>query len=413
MGTFRELVPEGPLLPHRQVLQHAWPSEARLAHHVVHLPLPKDATSAVAAYPAQLCVTVAPATYVAPATMCAATAGGSVQQLPLQPPWLLGSAEYLDHPMQAVPQAVPVQLQQAPSPQPAGGPARQLSYVPPPPPQPARSLVPTMAVPFATAAAGGGGGTAPAAAVQIVQPVMPFGQLASLPVFASPPRLLGAEPGPTSPIPNTVPTVEGIERLHPLDVYHLIRGRGCLLVDLRDQDRSAGLIELSFNEPAYSLACPPFTSRLPRLVQQWADRELVIFTCQYSAHRAPSCANWYREATSPYQRVAIMEGGFRKWESSGLPVLNATSDHEESRRADAHALEVGNRFIAADVAIPANCGFGMIQAEVGSPSAAEVKRHQAFSPAWQPQTPEVLGTRAPASPQSRLPEWLQIPLSLS
>lgn len=252
-----------------------------------------------------------------------------------------------------------------------------------------------------------------AAAVQLAQPVMPCGLAAWQPGFAAQPRLLGSEAGPTSPIPNTVPTVEGVERLHPLDVYHLIRGRGCLLVDLRDHDRSAGLIELAFHEPAYSQACPPFTVRLPRLVQQWADKELVIFTCQYSAHRAPSCANWYREATSSSQRVAIMEGGFRNWEASGLPVQNATSDPEESRRADAHALEVGNHFIASDFAMPANCGTGMLAAEAEPPNATEAKGHQASSPAWRPQTPEVLGTRAPASPQLRLPQWLQIPLSLS
>jgi len=255
--------------------------------------------------------------------------------------------------------------------------------------------------------------------MQLAQPVMPCILPARQPGFAAQPRLLGSEAAPTSPIPNispipnTVPTVEGVERLQPLDVYHLIRGRGCLLVDLRDRDRSAGLIELTFHEPAYSQACPPFTSRLPRLVQQWADRELVIFTCQYSAHRAPSCANWYREATSASQRVAIMEGGFRNWEASGLPVLDATSDPAESRRADAHALEVGNHFIATDAAMPANCGTGMLTAESEPPDATEAKGHQASSPAWRPQSPEVLGTRAPASPQLRLPHWLSIPESLS
>eukprot|EP00971_Amphidinium_carterae_P113351 2245635-Amphidinium_carterae.1 len=30
-------------------------------------------------------------------------------------------------------------------------------------------------------------------------------------------------------------------------------------------------------------------------MRQWADQPLVVFTCQYCAHRAPQCANWYKE----------------------------------------------------------------------------------------------------------------------
>merc|ERR1712007_178241 len=47
--------------------------------------------------------------------------------------------------------------------------------------------------------------------------------------------------------------------------------------------------------------------------------------CQYSAHHAPQCANWYRERASPKQRVAIMSMGFRGWEGLGLPVQDGAA----------------------------------------------------------------------------------------
>jgi len=56
------------------------------------------------------------------------------------------------------------------------------------------------------------------------------------------------------------------------------------------------------------------------LAKLWRHQPLIIFHCQYSAHRAPQCANWYREQAVQSQRVAIMDGGFRGWEATGLPV---------------------------------------------------------------------------------------------
>ncbi|CAE8600658.1 unnamed protein product [Polarella glacialis] len=152
----------------------------------------------------------------------------------------------------------------------------------------------------------------------------------------------------TTPIPNTVPTVEGVDHLHPLEVAHLLSCRGCILVDVRGEDRKSGLIGGAVHEPA--IGDIPFVTRAPALAQRWAGETLVVFTCQYSAHRAPQCANWYRPHAGPGQRVAILEGGFRGWEAAGLKVTLATPDALESTMADAYALEVGMNFAATAAA---------------------------------------------------------------
>jgi len=125
-----------------------------------------------------------------------------------------------------------------------------------------------------------------------------------------------------SPLPSqvqsAVPVVEDVETIDPVAVRELLENSKCILVDLRGDERSTGLIEGAVHEPA--IGTTPFATRVPSLVQQWADQSLVVFTCQYSAHRAPQCANWYRRVASPQQRVGILKGGFKNWEQQGLPV---------------------------------------------------------------------------------------------
>merc|ERR1711953_565207 len=119
-------------------------------------------------------------------------------------------------------------------------------------------------------------------------------------------------------LPNTVPIIEDVENIDPKTVHDLLQAKGCLLIDLRGEDRAAGLIDGAVHEPAIDAV--PFPTKVPKLVQKWADQSLVVFTCQYSAHRAPQCANWYRQKANPRQRVAILSGGFRGWQAMGLPV---------------------------------------------------------------------------------------------
>merc|ERR1712232_558620 len=88
----------------------------------------------------------------------------------------------------------------------------------------------------------------------------------------------------------------------------------------------------------------PFSQKVPYLVQQFSSIGTVVFTCQYSAHRAPTCANWYREKAHSHQRVAVMSGGFRAWEGIGLPVRHPAKSEADSKQADAHAIEQGLAF---------------------------------------------------------------------
>lgn len=144
-------------------------------------------------------------------------------------------------------------------------------------------------------------------------------------------------------LPNTVPTIGGVEHLDPEMINHLLRGQQCVLVDLRGEDRASGLIDGAVHVPAIDKV--PFLSKVPELVQRWSNEPLVVFTCQYSAHRAPQCANWYREKADKRQRVGILAGGFRGWEARGLPVVSAASNNEQGAAADEFAMQQGVHFV--------------------------------------------------------------------
>jgi rhodanese-related sulfurtransferase len=121
-------------------------------------------------------------------------------------------------------------------------------------------------------------------------------------------------------VPNAVPLAPGVERIDPTVVFELIKRGGCVLVDLRGEDRSCGTIEGAVHVQAIDSV--PFAAKVLKLVKQWSNEKLIIFHCQYSAHRAPQCANWYRDQAARNQRVAVMDGGFRGWEATGLPVIS-------------------------------------------------------------------------------------------
>lgn len=146
--------------------------------------------------------------------------------------------------------------------------------------------------------------------------------------------------------PNPVPTDAGIQHIDPMTVQGLMKEKKCILIDLRGSDRVAGLIEGALHVPCVDeVNGLPFLKRVPDLIQEWADEELVIFTCQYSAHRAPQCANWYREKARCSQNVAILSGGFRGWEQMGLPVQNPATP-SQAQQANAKAIELGNQALS-------------------------------------------------------------------
>lgn len=142
-----------------------------------------------------------------------------------------------------------------------------------------------------------------------------------------------------------VAPVEGVEILSAVELYEHLRNGTCILIDVRGDDRAAGMIAGSLHAPAIDEESGTFfISKVADYVQQWADESLVVFTCQYSAHRAPTCANKYREAASSQQRVAILSGGFRAWEGTGLPVMGQAVSETEAKAADDYAMKVGLEF---------------------------------------------------------------------
>jgi len=126
-------------------------------------------------------------------------------------------------------------------------------------------------------------------------------------------------------LPNVVQTVKDVEHIDPGEVQGLMEQRECVLVDVRGEDRASGIIAGSIHEPAFnSDGSVSFLTKVSELVEKWKDKPLIVFTCQYSVHRAPQCANWYREKAPLHQRVAVMSMGFRGWEGLGFPVQEAT-----------------------------------------------------------------------------------------
>merc|ERR1712039_892649 len=138
-------------------------------------------------------------------------------------------------------------------------------------------------------------------------------------------------------IPNLVPLAEGVESLDPHTVHEAMANGSAVLVDVRGDDRAAGLIESAVHVPVKDDV--PFHQKVHDLVKEWADQKLVVFTCQYSAHRGPWCANLYRDNASSSQRVAVLQGGFRGWESAGLHVMAAAQSSRVSSDADSLALQ--------------------------------------------------------------------------
>lgn len=196
-------------------------------------------------------------------------------------------------------------------------------------------------------------------------------------------------------LPNTVPTIKDVEHLEPVDVDEMLRTRpqSCVLVDLRGEDRSAGLIEGAVHEPVIDTV--PFTIKVPKLVERWADKELVIFTCQYSAHRAPQCANWFRDAADKKQRVAILRGGFRGWEANGLPV-KCLAQGQAARDADEVALNLGVNFVNGCLKGIPGGGFCMPTPDKTAVMASQVQ-HADPRPVTNPAT---ANTQAPSIPNA-------------
>merc|ERR1740123_2693029 len=176
----------------------------------------------------------------------------------------------------------------------------------------------------------------------------PEAQIAALCAVASVPW--PDRPASTPYVAGTVETAEGVIHLSAETVHGLLSKKYCVLVDLRGDDRASGLMAGAIHIPAIDDV--PFPVKVPELVMRWKAERIVVFTCQYSAHRAPTCANWYREQADQRQIVAVLSGGFRGWEAANLPVDDSTMG-ESRHDADRLAIELGN--IICEASSSADC----------------------------------------------------------
>lgn len=175
-------------------------------------------------------------------------------------------------------------------------------------------------------------------------------------VFADP-KIVMAASGACSAdaaasLSDEVALVQGVETLSPQLVNQLLKSRTCRLIDLRGADRAAGLIRGAESMPAFCTQAP-FPARLPELVNRCEQDRLIVFFCQFCKHRAPCCANLFRQQTdsagNTMQRVAIMDGGFRAWQKAGLPVHGECKPSEQAT-ADAFALSEGMMVVSGRAA---------------------------------------------------------------
>ena len=95
------------------------------------------------------------------------------------------------------------------------------------------------------------------------------------------------------------------------------------VVDVRDSDYIGGHIRGCLNVPS-----PSLDWKMPELVRQLKDKEIVVFHCALSQQRGPSAALSYlrerdrvfpskeqgNEEQEQKQRVYVLEGGFVKWQ---------------------------------------------------------------------------------------------------
>ncbi|CAK0887249.1 unnamed protein product, partial [Prorocentrum cordatum] len=110
------------------------------------------------------------------------------------------------------------------------------------------------------------------------QPLRSLGNLARKQVPVAVEVVVGDAPGQSAQLlpqvyvppycPHRVATIPNVEHLTPDAVRSLLSEEKCLLVDLRGEDRIAGLIEGALHVPAAGVG--GFLGRCPELVEQWA-----------------------------------------------------------------------------------------------------------------------------------------------
>lgn len=107
-----------------------------------------------------------------------------------------------------------------------------------------------------------------------------------------------------------------VERINPATLLDWLSGSNPpAVVDVRDEDHIGGHVSNSIHVPSTT-----FINKLPALKQLIADKNRVVFYCQYSQQRGPSCAQYYKQTLSSQsqlnQNVYVLDGGFSNWATS-------------------------------------------------------------------------------------------------
>jgi len=179
------------------------------------------------------------------------------------------------------------------------------------------------------------------------QVVLPFQQVVSTKVMAPERKELPKEVVSTQVkaperkelplIDGQVPKDAGVEGMHPIDfkAFWEQNQQNMVVVDLRGEDRESGHIAGTVHVPAMDLL-----KEIQKFVEMFSDQPIVAFLCQYSAHRAPTVANFYRKSCPTKQRVMILEGGFRGWEAHDLPTQKMETMLSQ-KACDELAMKIG------------------------------------------------------------------------
>lgn len=81
------------------------------------------------------------------------------------------------------------------------------------------------------------------------------------------------------------------------------------VVDVRDEDYFGGHIRDAINFPSET-----FSKDLSKLEEILQKHDRVVFYCQLSQVRGPTCAKKYIiNSTSTSQKVYVLNGGFNNW----------------------------------------------------------------------------------------------------
>ncbi|KAH9831293.1 CDC25-like phosphatase YCH1 [Teratosphaeria destructans] len=124
-------------------------------------------------------------------------------------------------------------------------------------------------------------------------------------------------------------TIGNLPRITRTDLAGLIRSKkpGVTIIDVRDSDFIGGHIIGCKNVPVHT-----HDYRMPELVRNLRDQDVVVFHCALSQQRGPASALRYLrerdrmddkgeigarkdgESLSEAQKVYVLDGGFVKWQ---------------------------------------------------------------------------------------------------